>query len=510
MQFSRDWLAQYVEVRAGRGGCARCSPRSGSSVEHVDDRGRRRAARRRHHRQPARLHEPPRARARDRGAAGRAAAPPRRALRRESGAAASSLARVEVAEAKLCPRYSARVLEDVRLGPSPDWLVRRLEAVGARSINNVVDVTNFVLWELGQPLHAFDLDTLAAATIVVRLGRRGREAPDPRRRGARAARDRPGDRRRRSGRWRSPASWAGSPPKSPRRRAASCSRARTSTARRVRAHREARSASTPTPAIASSAAPIPRAPWPRSIAPRRCSPRSRVLSFAAAYSTWSIRPSSFAARSRSRRDASMPSPASPTTAPISRAGSPVSASRCSTPAPTPGRCECRAGVDSTSSAPKTSTRRRCAFAASTRSRPRCRRSTAPTVRRRRCRSGVAWCAGTWWGRDSPRPSSCRSCRATEDARYPLAKTNGNAPAGAAAGGAASSGPVELANPLSEQYAVLRRSMLPGLVDTALFNLQPRRRRGAPVRDRQRVPRGGGRVARAGPRWHRRHALGRSA
>ena len=78
---------------------------------------------------------------------------------------------------------------------------------------------------------------------------------------------------------------------------------------------------------------------------------------------------SLAARSRSRRGASMVSPVSPTTAPISRVGSPASASRCSTPAPTPGRCGCRAGVDSTSSAPKTSTRRRCAFAASTRSLP---------------------------------------------------------------------------------------------------------------------------------------------
>ena len=98
----------------------------------------------------------------------------------------------------LCPRYSARVLEDVRLGPSPDWLVRRLEAVGVRSINNVVDVTNFVLWEMGQPLHAFDLDKLDAATIVVRLAARRRDAADARRRGARAGRDRPRDRRRRA------------------------------------------------------------------------------------------------------------------------------------------------------------------------------------------------------------------------------------------------------------------------------------------------------------------------
>lgn len=67
-----------------------------------------------------------------------------------------------------CPRYAARIVRGVEVGPSPDWLVERLEAIGQRSINNVVDVTNFVLWELGQPLHGFDLDTLAGAEIRVR------------------------------------------------------------------------------------------------------------------------------------------------------------------------------------------------------------------------------------------------------------------------------------------------------------------------------------------------------
>ncbi len=68
----------------------------------------------------------------------------------------------------LCPRYMARVLLDVQVGPSPDWMVRRLEAAGMRSINNVVDITNYVMLLTAQPLHAFDLDRLAGPEIVVR------------------------------------------------------------------------------------------------------------------------------------------------------------------------------------------------------------------------------------------------------------------------------------------------------------------------------------------------------
>jgi len=73
----------------------------------------------------------------------------------------------------LCPRYMARVLLDVQVGPSPDWMVRRLEAAGMRSINNVVDVTNYVMLLTAQPLHAFDLDRLAGPAIVVRRAGEG-------------------------------------------------------------------------------------------------------------------------------------------------------------------------------------------------------------------------------------------------------------------------------------------------------------------------------------------------
>jgi phenylalanyl-tRNA synthetase beta chain len=72
----------------------------------------------------------------------------------------------------LCPRYAARVF-DVTVGPSPSWLVDRLEAAGVRSINNIVDVTNYVMLEMGQPMHAFDLDRLAGGRLVVRRARPG-------------------------------------------------------------------------------------------------------------------------------------------------------------------------------------------------------------------------------------------------------------------------------------------------------------------------------------------------
>ena len=81
---------------------------------------------------------------------------------------AAELTSVEVQAPDLCPRYTARVLRGVKVGPSPRWLVERLEAVGLRSINNVVDVTNFVLMEYSQPLHSFDYDKLSEHRIVVR------------------------------------------------------------------------------------------------------------------------------------------------------------------------------------------------------------------------------------------------------------------------------------------------------------------------------------------------------
>ena len=76
-------------------------------------------------------------------------------------------------EPELCPRYTAMVIENVKPGPSPQWLVDRLKAIGLRPINNIVDVTNFVMMEYGQPLHAFDSARLAGSKIVIRRARKG-------------------------------------------------------------------------------------------------------------------------------------------------------------------------------------------------------------------------------------------------------------------------------------------------------------------------------------------------
>jgi len=80
---------------------------------------------------------------------------------------------VSIEDPDLCPRYTARVIKNVRIGPAPFWMRRRLEAVGLRPINNIVDVTNFVMMELGQPLHAFDFRFLEQGRIVVRRSRAG-------------------------------------------------------------------------------------------------------------------------------------------------------------------------------------------------------------------------------------------------------------------------------------------------------------------------------------------------
>ena len=81
---------------------------------------------------------------------------------------ASDFAKVEIVDADLCPRYAARVIRSVKIGPSPDWLAKRLNEIGQRPINNVADITNYVLHELGQPLHAFDLGKLGGQKVIVR------------------------------------------------------------------------------------------------------------------------------------------------------------------------------------------------------------------------------------------------------------------------------------------------------------------------------------------------------
>ena len=80
---------------------------------------------------------------------------------------------VEVQDTELCPRYCARVCKNIKIAPSPEWMQRRLAASGIRPINNLVDITNYVMEEYGQPMHAFDLDTIAGHKIIVRRAKDG-------------------------------------------------------------------------------------------------------------------------------------------------------------------------------------------------------------------------------------------------------------------------------------------------------------------------------------------------
>ena len=95
----------------------------------------------------------------------------------EISAAEAASVSVSIEDEVRCPRYTARVIRDCKVGPSPDWMVERLAAIGQRSINNIVDVTNYILFLFGQPLHAFDFDKLVgddgAAKVIVRAAQEG-------------------------------------------------------------------------------------------------------------------------------------------------------------------------------------------------------------------------------------------------------------------------------------------------------------------------------------------------
>ena len=81
--------------------------------------------------------------------------------------------RVDITAPDLCYRYVARIVKDVKIGPSPEWMQRRLKACGIRSINNIVDITNYVMLELGQPMHAFDINSIEGKHITVRRAKNG-------------------------------------------------------------------------------------------------------------------------------------------------------------------------------------------------------------------------------------------------------------------------------------------------------------------------------------------------
>src|SRR6184192_3742997 len=93
----------------------------------------------------------------------------------ERGKPAGEMIEVTVEDPDLCPRYTARIISGVKIGPSPEWMGRRLLAAGMRPINNVVDVTNYVMLEFGQPLHGFDYDLVRQHHIIVRRAYDGEE-----------------------------------------------------------------------------------------------------------------------------------------------------------------------------------------------------------------------------------------------------------------------------------------------------------------------------------------------
>lgn len=91
----------------------------------------------------------------------------------ENGENVNDYIQVEVQDADLCPRYCARVVKNIKIGPSPRWMQRRLASSGIRPINNLVDITNYVMEEYGQPMHAYDLDTIEGKKIIVRRAKDG-------------------------------------------------------------------------------------------------------------------------------------------------------------------------------------------------------------------------------------------------------------------------------------------------------------------------------------------------
>ena len=93
---------------------------------------------------------------------------PEISVKEEAGGNAADMIDVEIKNPTLCPRYIARVVKNVKIAPSPQWLRHRLTAAGLRPINNIVDITNYVMLELGQPMHAFDIDNIDERKIIVR------------------------------------------------------------------------------------------------------------------------------------------------------------------------------------------------------------------------------------------------------------------------------------------------------------------------------------------------------
>ncbi len=86
---------------------------------------------------------------------------------------AEDFVKVTIENPTLCPRYVARVVKNVKIGPSPRWMRKRLRMAGVRPINNIVDITNYVMIEMGQPMHAFSIETIKDSHIIVRNAKEG-------------------------------------------------------------------------------------------------------------------------------------------------------------------------------------------------------------------------------------------------------------------------------------------------------------------------------------------------
>ena len=96
-------------------------------------------------------------------------------VQEKAGENAADYVSVEIKNPELCPRYAARVVKNVKIKPSPRWMRKKLRAAGVRPINNIVDITNYVMIEMGQPMHAFDIDCIAERKIIVRNAKEGEQ-----------------------------------------------------------------------------------------------------------------------------------------------------------------------------------------------------------------------------------------------------------------------------------------------------------------------------------------------
>ncbi len=118
---------------------------------------------------------------------------PHIAVKENASEKTQTVTKVTVVDKAACPRYACRFIRNVKVKPSPAWLQQRLERCGLRPVNNVVDATNYVLMEMGHPLHAFDFDRLSGGEVVVKFAGAGRYLHHSRRQGQDPIQGRPDD-----------------------------------------------------------------------------------------------------------------------------------------------------------------------------------------------------------------------------------------------------------------------------------------------------------------------------